>query len=317
MASAFDCLVITGPTASGKTGVAIDVARQIDGEIISVDSRQVYQDMDIGTAKATPAERAAVPHHGLDLLPPTERYNAGRFAAAARTWIADITARGRVPILVGGTGFFLRALTHPMFNEPPLDAARKERLKGVLNQKSREELLAWLGHLDPVGAARVTDEAGRQRIARMIEVVLLTGHPLHWWQRQPANDAAPINALTVVLTLDRAALYERINQRVVEMVSSGLVQEVETLLARGYDEHTPGMKTVGYIELIPYLRGQTTLAEAVDAIQRATRGYARRQITWFRHQLAEPVVEIDASLPRAEIVDLIVREWRQKHENRN
>ncbi|HEY0306150.1 MAG TPA: tRNA (adenosine(37)-N6)-dimethylallyltransferase MiaA [Longimicrobiales bacterium] len=310
-------LVITGPTASGKTGIAIEVAQAIGGEIISVDSRQVYQGMNIGTAKATPAERAAVPHHGLDLLTPAERYNAGRFAEDARAWIADIRQRGRVPILVGGTGFFLRALTHPMFSEPPLDAERKERLKQWLNRRPPEELLGWLGHLDPVGARRVDDETGRQRIARMIEVALLTGRPLHWWQQQPAEDEAPISTLTIVLTLDRDALYRRINQRVVDMVSAGLVQEVEALLARGYDEHTPGLKTTGYIELIPYVRGETTLAEAIDAIQRATRGYARRQITWFRHQLAEPVIEVDAARPRAEVVELILREWRQHNANRN
>lgn len=310
-------LVITGPTASGKTGIAIEVAEKINGEIISVDSRQVYQDMNIGTAKATAAERAAVPHHGLDLLAPSERYNAGRFAEDARAWIADIRRRGRVPILVGGTGFFLRALTHPMFAEPPLDTERKERLKRWLNRRQPEELLGWLGHLDPVGAGRVKDETGRQRIARMIEVALLTGRPLHWWQQQPAEGIAPISAVTVVLTLERGALYERINQRVVDMVSSGLVQEVEGLLARGYDEHSPGMKTTGYIQLIPYVRGETTLSEAIDAIQRATRGYARRQITWFRHQLAEPVIEVDAARPRAEVVELIVGEWRQHNANRN
>lgn len=310
-------LVITGPTASGKTGIAVEVAQKINGEIISVDSRQVYQDMNIGTAKATAAERAAVPHHGLDLLAPSERYNAGRFAEDARAWIADIRRRGRVPILVGGTGFFLRALTHPMFAEPPLDTERKERLKRWLNHRQPEELLGWLGHLDPVGARRVKDETGRQRIARMIEVALLTGRPLHWWQQQPAEGIAPISAVTVVLTLERGALYERINQRVVDMVSSGLVQEVEGLLARGYDEHSPGMKTTGYIQLIPYVRGETTLSEAIDAIQRATRGYARRQITWFRHQLAEPVIEVDAARPRAEVVELIVGEWRQHNAHRN
>jgi tRNA dimethylallyltransferase len=313
-----DCLVITGPTATGKTGVAIDVAHELGGEIISLDSRQVYRGMDIGTAKATPAQRAAVPHHGLDLLPPSERYNAGRFADDARAWMSDIERRGKVPILVGGTGFFLRALTHPMFREPPVDSARKEALKQLLNRKSRPELLDWLRHLDPVGAAALSTDAGRQRIARMIEVATLTGRPLQWWHTQGAEGAQqPIAALTIVLTLDRATLYARINQRVAEMVENGLVDEVARLLALGYDENTPGMKTTGYIEMIPHLRGEIALAEAVDAIQRATRSFARRQITWFRHQLAEPVVELDAAMPHEALVVRIVEEWERNNAHRN
>lgn len=317
MASAPGALVITGPTASGKTGVAIDVARELDGEIISLDSRQIYRGMNIGTAKATAEQRAAVPHHGIDLLPPSERYNAGRFAEDARKWIREIEARGRLPVLVGGTGFFLRALTHPMFREPALDPARKEALKGFLNRKDRPELLEWLRHLDPEGATRLSSEAGRQRIARMIEIALMTGRPLRWWQERNAPDTERLTALTVVLTLDRTTLYNRINQRVVHMVRAGLVDEVADLLARGYDEHSPGMKTVGYAELVPYVRGETTLEAAVDAIQRATRAYARRQITWFRHQLAQPVVVLDASVPPHELVQRIVREWQVYNANRN
>jgi tRNA dimethylallyltransferase len=316
MASRSDCLAITGATATGKTSVAISVAQKIGGEIISLDSRQVYRGMDIGTAKATPAERAALPHHGLDLLAPSERYNAGKFANDARRWIAEIGARGHVPVLVGGTGFFLRALTHPMFAEPELDPGRKEQLKRFLNRMGRAELMEWLRHLDPQGAAGLSAQAGRQRIARMIEIALLTGRPLHWWQRQAGADE-PAQVFTVVLELDRGALYERINTRVHQMLETGLVDEVKQLLERGYDEHSPGMKTTGYSELIPYLRGRCSLADAVDAIQRATRRYARRQITWFRHQLAEPVLRIDAARPHEEIVQTIVKEWRQHYENRH
>ena len=316
-ASRRPALVITGPTASGKTDVAIGVAQKLDGEIISFDSRQIYRGMSIGTAKPTTRQRVAVPHHGIDLLPPSERYNAGRFADDARKWMGEIEARGRLPILVGGTGFFLRALTHPMFGEPPLDPDRKESLKRFLNGKNRAELLDWLRHLDPEGASRLSGEAGRQRIARMIEIALLTGRSLQWWQQRNSSSVEPLAALTVVLTLDRASLYDRINQRVVAMMGAGLVDEVAALLERGYDEHTPGMKTVGYAELVPYLRGETTLEAAVDAIQRATRGYARRQITWFRRQLVQPVVMLDASVPHDELVQRIVREWQAYNANRN
>ncbi len=311
-----DCLVITGATATGKTDIAIEVAQQLDGEIISFDSRQVYQHMDIGTAKPTSDQRAAVPHHGLDLLPPSRQYNAGKFAEDARGWMADIRGRGKLPILVGGTGFFLRALTHPMFEEPQIDEARKDALKHVLNLKTRTELIAWLRHLDPEAARQADEQTTRQRIARLLEVVLLTGRPLEWWQQHAQPTEPPIDAVTFVLELERTQLYQRINERVQQMIRAGLVQEVESLLAAGYNEHSPGMKTTGYIELIPYVRGQCTLQEAIDAIQRATRAYARRQITWFRHQLAEPVIRIDAGKSRKTVVDAIVQEWAERaHRN--
>jgi tRNA dimethylallyltransferase len=316
-APATHCLAITGATATGKTDVAIEVARRLDSEIISLDSRQVYRGMDIGTAKATPAQRAAIPHHGIDLVDPSDRYNAGRFSEDARSWITSIHHRGRIPILVGGTGFFLRALTHPMFAEPDVDTGRKEALKRLLNERSREELLHWLRALDPTGAERLTSEAGRQRIARLIEMVLLTGRPLHWWQKHSPPRQEPVDAVTFVLELERRVLYERINQRVLQMVKQGLVQEVQSLLDRGYDETSPGMKTVGYIELIPYVRGECSLETAIDAIQRASRSYARRQITWLRHQLAEPVVRLNAAAPREEIVEAIVTEWQRHNANRN
>lgn len=311
-----DALVITGATATGKTEIAIEVALRIGGEIISFDSRQVYQHMDIGTAKATPEQRARVPHFGLDLLPPSKRYNAGRFAEDAKRWMREIRARGHVPILVGGTGFFLRALTHPMFAEPPIDEQRKEALKTWLNQHSRSELLRWLAHLDPEAAAEVVPETSRQRIARALEVALLTGRTLSWWHEHAQPAGEPLQAVTFVLELDRMQLYQRINARVQQMVRNGLVDEVERLLTAGYNEHSPGMKTTGYIEMIPYVRGQCSLNEAIDAIQRATRAYARRQITWFRHQLAEPVIRIDAGADRETIVETIVREWYQ-HAHRN
>jgi tRNA dimethylallyltransferase len=312
-----DCLVITGATATGKTAVAIEVARRIDGEIISLDSRQVYRELDVGTAKATAQQRAAVPHFGLDVLSPTQRYNAGRFAQDARTWIDEIRKRGHVPLLVGGTGFFLRALTHPMFEEPELDAGRKEALKKFLNRMDREELLRWLNALDSQVTRRLSPEAGRQRLARIIEVVLLTGHTLRWWQQHSVTNRPPIETVTFVLELPRDVLYQRINTRVQEMVKNGLLEEVKGLLAKGYDENTPGMYTTGYVELIPYFKGATSLSEAIDAIQRATRRYARRQETWFRHQLPGPVMRIDATLPLEEIVQTIVNEWRERDAHRN
>lgn len=304
-----DALVITGPTATGKTALSLAVAERLDGEIISMDSRQVFRGMDIGTAKATPEERARVPHHGLDLVNPDERYSAGRFSEDARRWITEIVARGHVPILVGGTGFFLRSLTHPLFDEPELPEERRERLKRYFAAQPTTRLRRWLRVLDPETARQLERRGGHQRMARALEVALLSGRPLSWWHRHAPPSVEPIEPLIFVLTLPREELYLRINERVHAMVEAGLVDEVRGLLERGYGPGDPGMNATGYAEMIPYLRGETSLEEAVDAIQRATRRYARRQLTWFRHQLPEDAVWLEADRPRDELVSTIVETW--------
>lgn len=304
-----DGIAITGPTASGKTELAIEVARRVHGEIISMDSRQVYTGMDIGTAKPSAEQRARVPHFGIDLLPPSERYNAGRFARDAREWIRQIRSRGHVPILVGGTGFFLRSLTHPMFPEPPLEPERKDALKRYLDRYSREELLQWLTVLDAGTAARLAREGGRQRLARAIEVALLTGRPLSSWHRVHAPGVRALRFRTFVLDLPREILHERINRRVADMIEAGLVEEVRGLLAAGYDEEAPGMNATGYIELLPYVRGETTLEAATDEIRTATRQFARRQLTWFRHQLGTDALTLDATRPIDELARDIAAAW--------
>ena len=307
-----DALVITGPTASGKTALSIEVARRIGAEIISMDSRQVYRGMDIGTAKVTPEERGEIPHFGLDLVDPDERYSAGRFARDAHRLIREIRGRGHVPLLVGGTGFFLRALTDPLFQEPDLPVERRERLKKYLDSQSDETLMRWLEILDPESAATLRAQGGRQRIARALEVALLTGRTLPWWQRHAPPQMMPIHPLVFVLDLPREQLYQRINARVHDMIDAGLVDEVRGLLERGYDLGDPGMNATGYVEMIPYLRGEYSLDDAIDAIQRATRRYARRQLTWFRHQLPPDAVWLDATRPRHELADTIAEMWKKE-----
>jgi tRNA dimethylallyltransferase len=305
-------LVLTGPTASGKTALGVEVAERIGGEIISADSRQVYRGMDIGTAKATTEERARVPHHGLDLVPPDVRYSAGRFARDARGWIADIRARGRVPMLVGGTGFFLRALTRPLFREPPLDAERRSTLGAHLEALPDARLRDWLAALDPVGARRLRTGGGRQRVLRALEVVILTGRPLHWWHQAGTPEEAPLDAVTFVLDLPRAMLYDRIDRRVAAMVEAGLVDEVRDLLRQGYSPAAPGLSATGYPETVAALDGRSDMEEAMDRIRRATRRYARRQITWFRHQLPPGAVWLDGTLPTNEQADEVVRQWQNE-----
>lgn len=302
-------LAIVGPTASGKTTLSIRVAGRIGGEIISMDSRQVYRGMDIGTAKASPIQRADVPHFGFDLVDPDERFGAGEFSRRAREWIREIAARGHTPMLVGGTGFFLRALTNPIFREPDLDAELRTRLSAYLEALETPLLHEWLSTLDPESAERLARWGGRQRLIRALELPLLTGRPLSWWHRNAPPEAPPLDPLVFVLDPPRERLYAAIDQRVTQMVEAGLVGEVRSLLAAGYREGDPGMNATGYAELLPYLRGERILDAAVDLVRKNTRAYARRQLTWFRHQLPIGAVWLDATGPLDELVDEVVQRW--------
>jgi tRNA dimethylallyltransferase len=298
-------VAIVGPTASGKTVLSIEAARRLKGEIISMDSRQVYRRMDIGTAKATPEQRAAVPHHGLDLVEPGERFSAGRFGRYARETISEIRQREAVPILVGGTGFFLRALTHPIFREPELDPARRAALAEFLETLDETTLTEWLRRLDPLTADRLSAWGGRQRLLRSLELPLLTGRPLSWWHVHAPREAEPLEPIVFVLDLPREQLDDAIVKRVDDMVEAGLLDEVAALIDSGYDEHSPGLNATGYIELLPYLRGERPLQEVLTEIRKNTRAYSRRQLTWLRHQLPVGAVWLDATRPREELAELI------------
>jgi tRNA dimethylallyltransferase len=304
-ASAPRFLAITGTTASGKTDLSLALAERIPIEIVSMDSRQVYHGMDIGTDKIAADARAAVPHHGLDLVSPGERYSAGQFARDARRWIREIEGREALPVLVGGTGFFLKAVMAPIFAEPPLNETRLAKLRGWLAARSPEELARLVGALDPERAPLAV-EGGPQRMSRAIEVALLTGVPLSRWHREAPLDAAAVHGLVVVLQVPRDETDRRIDDRVTRMVRRGLVDEVRGLLGQGYTEADPGMTGTGYREVARYLRGEATLEEAMDEIRRNTRRYARRQITWFRHQLPEGVVRVDATAPLAAQLDAVL-----------
>lgn len=304
-------LAILGPTASGKTALSLALAGRLDVEIISVDSRQIYRGMDIGTGKVTLQERAQVPHHGLDLRNPNESYSAGEFSRDARRWISGIRNRGRVPLLVGGTGFFLRALTRPMFSEPPMDRGRLEALRGFLNALPEQTLQRYVAVLDPEregGAAG----GGRQRATRTVEMALMTGRPLSWWHQEVGPSEMPLDGAVFVLDLPREVLYERINRRVGRMLREGLLEEVRSLLASGYGPEDPGMTGAGYREIVEFLRGGTSLEEALEEIRRAHRRYARRQMTWNRHQLPPEAVFLDGTLSEADLVEEVVRVWQER-----
>ena len=304
---------IAGPTASGKTSVAIEVARRLDGEIISMDSRQAYRGFVIGTAAPSARELAAAPHHGVGFLDPRERYGAGRFARLAARWLSEIRARGRVPILAGGTGLFLRALTHPMFEEPPLDPARRAALHARLDRLEREELVRWAARLDPVLAAR-RRPLDRQRAARAVELALLTGVPLTRWMTSAPTERPPLRTATYVLDWPAPLLRERIARRAEALIRGGAwPEEVRDLLARGLDG-SRAFDALGYADVASLVRGEAGVDETVDRVSRATWRYARRQRTWFRHQIPEDAVvldSLDGSTTPGQLARRIANDWRE------
>lgn len=301
-------LVVIGPTASGKSALALVLAGRLDAELVSMDSRQVYRGMDVGTAKPSLVDRARARHHGLDLLDPDERYSAGRFARDARRWIRDIRGRGRLPLLVGGTGLFLRALTDPIFREPPVDPARRRRLRERLAGWSSAKLGAWVRVLDPA-RAETAAEGGAHRLVRTLEVALLSGRPLSWWHEHGEPEASPIRAMIFLLVLPRDELDRRIEVRCGRMVQEGLVEEVRGLMKAGYGPEAPGMTGTGYREMAAHVRGDIGLEEATKKMILRTRQYARRQLTWFRSQLPEGVRALDATASLEEQARAVEAAW--------
>lgn len=301
-------LAVAGPTASGKSELALALARHLDGEIISADSRQVYRGMDVGTAKPSREERDQVPHHGLDLCSPSERYSAGQFGRDARRWIQEIRSRGRVPIVAGGTGFFLSTLLNPIFREPPLEEGRKCALREILATWDPARLAAAVELLDPM-RAEVARAGGPARMSRTLEVALLTGRPLSWWHTHAPPEASPVPGLVVLIHWGRVGLNHRIQTRARAMWEGGLIPEVEALLQQGFGPGDPGFSGQGYREAAQLLRGEITWEEGLKRTVVRTRQYARRQETWFRHQLPSEVVKVEGELPLSQRVLRVAREW--------
>ena len=285
------CWVLTGPTASGKTALSIRLAQEFDCEIVCMDSMQIYRGMDIGTAKPTKTERQGVPHHMLDVADPSEPFSVARYQEMAEQAMADCFARGHRPLLVGGTGFYLRALRHPMaMGDAPGDENLRAELQSIAEQTDGRKLLHdELAAVDPKTAARLHVNDVR-RVIRALEVYRLTGVPFS--QQPQLQSEAPFRYRVATLTMDRATLYRRIERRVDEMIASGLVGEVRGLLQQGVPADAQAMKGLGYKELVPYLRGECSLEQAIDEMKLGTRHYAKRQLTWMRRE--EDVLWVDA-----------------------
>ena len=270
-------VVLTGPTASGKTAAAMALADGFPIEVISADSRQVYRGMDVGTAKPTAAERARVPHHVVDIIDPSQTYSAHRFVQDARRALDDICRRGRLPLVVGGTGFYIKAIVESelLAGVPPDDELRKD-LEALQERAGLAGLAARLERLDPIRAATI-DRANPRRLIRAIEVAE---------SREPAGDS-PTSPPSMILGIDHTpeVLAARIERRVHDMYADGLVEETRALLESGVSPDAPALSGVGYREATAVLDGRLTLEEARQRTVSRTRQYARRQRTWFRHQL--------------------------------
>jgi len=274
-------LVVLGATATGKSALALRLAESLAGEIVNLDALQVYRGLDVGTAKATLEERRRVPHHLVDVVDPDTAMSAGELARHARVAIDEIAARERLPIVVGGSGLYLRALLGGISAMPTIDPRLRSWLRDAQLRRGLPALRRWLRVLDPAAATRTT-EGDTQRTLRALELVLGSGRVQGaWTARQPFAERH-LPAVRIGLTLPRAVLYDRIAGRVTAMIASGWVAEVETLLAAGWDPAAPAFQAIGYRQIVRYLRGEISLPQAIDDTIRATRRFAKRQITWFR-----------------------------------
>ncbi len=273
-------MAILGPTASGKSRLALSLAAEFKGEIISCDALQVYRLMDIGTAKPTPSERESIPHHLLDLREPGEDFSAGDYQRAGREALYRIRDRGCLPVVAGGTGFYFRALIDGLFEGPGRSEELRARMHAIAGRGGTPRLYRALAQADPEGAKKIAP-ADRSRILRAYEVYLATGRPMSWWQRQPASPLEGFRWLKFALDWPRDQLYSRINARVEQMFEMGFVEEVRNLQER-FPRNCHAFKAIGYRQIVLHLEGKWTREEAIANTQQESRRYAKRQLTWFR-----------------------------------
>lgn len=274
-------VIVSGPTASGKTSLAVELALLFNGEIISSDSMQVYKLMDIGTAKPTLVERKGVAHHLIDVVYPDEEYTAARFKTEAANKIKEIAERGRTVIIAGGTGLYIKVLTQGLFKGPEADPALRQELAALASDKGKEALHEMLKKIDPEGAAGIHPN-NINRVIRAIEVFELAGKPISSLQKEHSFSDSPYECFKIGLDIERQTLYGAIDCRVDRMISAGLLEETQALLDMGYGYDLKPMLGLGYKEMSGYINGVHTLEETVELIKRNTRHYAKRQLTWFR-----------------------------------
>ncbi len=299
-------VLIVGPTASGKTGVSIALAKALRGEIISADSMQVYQKLNIGTAKITKEEMEGIPHHLLDFVDPAEDFSVARFRELAYETIEEILKRGNLPIVVGGTGLYITSLTEPMdYSDGGVDPSFREEMRKLSEEKGPDFLHDRLKEIDPDAAEKIHPN-NVKRVIRALEVYHLTNRKISEVQRESKNQNVPYDPILIGLTLDRQKLYDRINVRVDSMMKKGLLEEVKSLTEQGYGEKLLSMQALGYKEFLPYLNGQGSLEDAVEILKRDTRHFAKRQMTWFKRDKRIFWVDREQFQTEEEMLELII-----------
>lgn len=296
-------LVIVGPTAVGKTALSIELAHKFKGEIISGDSIQVYRGMDIGTAKITPEEMQGIPHHLIDIHNPDHPFSAAEFQARASGLIKEIHRRNHLPMIVGGTGLYIQSVLYQYeFSEAGQDEWLRRQLEEYVEHHGREHLHERLRKIDPITAGRLHPNDVK-RVIRALEIYEMTGTTMAEYQKRAKQ--SPYQLCLFGLTMDRELLYERINARVDLMIEQGLVEEVERLLNQGYSKDLISMQAIGYKELVEYFEGNWSLPEAVEAIKKNSRNFAKRQLTWFRSMKEIEWIDMTDQMDRRKIVEII------------
>lgn len=299
-------IILTGPTAVGKSSLSISLAIRINAEIISADSMQVYKGMDIGTAKIKPEEMGEVAHYLIDELEPDEEFNVVKFKQMARLYMEQIYAKDKIPVLVGGTAFYIQAILYDIdFDESENDSTYREYLTELARQMGNEYLHNLLLELDPESAEAIHPN-NLKRVIRALEYHKQTGKKISEHNKEQKAKESPYNYCYFVLNRDRAALYDSINKRVDQMMEEGLLNEVKSLKEAGYSRELVSMQGLGYKELLAYLDGECSLEEAIEILKRDTRHFAKRQLTWFKHERDVVWVNKDDFSSEEEILEYMI-----------
>ena len=305
-------VVLTGPTAVGKTELSIRLAQKLDGEIISADSMQIYQKMDIGTAKIRKEEMDGIPHHLIDVLDPSEEFNVARFQEMAKDALAGIYRRGRIPLIVGGTGFYIQGLLYDIdFTKEEQDFRYRENLQKKAKEEGAQAIHKMLQAVDPASAQKIHPN-NIKRVIRALEFYHLNGRKISEHNEQESRKESPYRFAYFVLNQNRTTLYERINRRVDLMLEAGLVEEVRRLKEAGYGKNLVSMQGIGYKEVLDYLDGKMTLEETADQIKKDTRHFAKRQLTWFGREKEVIMIDKDKYETEEEILEHMLGILKEK-----